>query len=421
MEVSKVNEEGGVEADERLAGRKIAVALSGGGSRAIAFHLGCLRALYRAGILQRTHTLSTISGGSVIGALYALREEPFEVFEARVRCLLAEGLVRPSLRTAFTTSEGARAALVFLKLVGANLVIQPIKWASRIISLFVPNAKRGSVRLFEGAFPFKRTASRTTLIRRMLNDNVFEKALLTETSGQRPRLIISATELRTRTAFYFSKEQVGCYRYGRTDPKQFSLAHAVAASAAYPLLLPALDETFVFEKLDGKGEPKSHRITLTDGGVYDNLGLAPLWPEREEKISLLAGDKDKVDTIICCRAGYGRPSDPPSLFWVSRMTTSFYTSFDRTQNASSNRLFASKETGKLRDVGMAYLGMQDRKLERPPSDLVPLGDVMDYPTDFSAMPAEWIEKLSKRGEQLMIGVLQQHSPHLLPPGMRPSP
>ena len=49
----------------------IGLALSGGGSRAMAFHLGCLRALNDLGLLERVGVLSTISGGSLIGAYYA--------------------------------------------------------------------------------------------------------------------------------------------------------------------------------------------------------------------------------------------------------------------------------------------------------------------------------------------------------------
>ena len=81
---------------------KIGLALSGGGARAMAFHLGCLRALHELGILQRVSILSTVSGGSVIGALYAATQEPFASFETRVRAALARGLAvrqfaRPSL------------------------------------------------------------------------------------------------------------------------------------------------------------------------------------------------------------------------------------------------------------------------------------------------------------------------------------
>jgi predicted acylesterase/phospholipase RssA len=48
----------------------IALALSGGGSRAIAFHLGCLRALHDRGVLDKVRVISSVSGGSVIAAAY---------------------------------------------------------------------------------------------------------------------------------------------------------------------------------------------------------------------------------------------------------------------------------------------------------------------------------------------------------------
>ncbi|MBA3884696.1 MAG: NUDIX domain-containing protein [Acidobacteria bacterium] len=45
-----------------------ALCLSGGGIRSAAFSLGVLQALARAGVLQRVHYLSTVSGGGYIGA-----------------------------------------------------------------------------------------------------------------------------------------------------------------------------------------------------------------------------------------------------------------------------------------------------------------------------------------------------------------
>ena len=58
--------------DDAEEDKDIALALSGGGSRAIAFHLGCLRALNDRGLLKRVKTVSSVSGGSVIAATYCL-------------------------------------------------------------------------------------------------------------------------------------------------------------------------------------------------------------------------------------------------------------------------------------------------------------------------------------------------------------
>ena len=73
----------------------IGLALSGGGSRAMAFHLGCLRALDDLGILERVGVLSTISGGSVVGALYAYTPHlSFTEFESLLRIELRRGFHR---------------------------------------------------------------------------------------------------------------------------------------------------------------------------------------------------------------------------------------------------------------------------------------------------------------------------------------
>jgi NTE family protein len=77
---------------------RIGLALSGGGSRAIAFHLGCLRALHDLGILQQSRIISTVSGGSVIGAAYAYGGySDFDEFDRDMVALLRTGLQRSML------------------------------------------------------------------------------------------------------------------------------------------------------------------------------------------------------------------------------------------------------------------------------------------------------------------------------------
>jgi predicted acylesterase/phospholipase RssA len=51
---------------------KLGVSLAGGGFRASLFHLGVLRRLAELDILRRVEVLSTVSGGSITGALYVL-------------------------------------------------------------------------------------------------------------------------------------------------------------------------------------------------------------------------------------------------------------------------------------------------------------------------------------------------------------
>jgi NTE family protein len=199
----------------------------------------------------------------------------------------------------------------------------------------------------------------------------------------------------------------GSWRWGKLHRNDVSIAHAVAASAAYPLFLPAFDETLAFEK---DGELKSSRVILTDGGVYDNLGLGCLWPDRSPDVSL---NVIPIDTIICCSAGYGLRQDPPSQFIFARMLSVFSAILDRAQNASMHRLHEAQRAGQIKSFILPYLGQLDRQLPNPPADLVRREDAHAYPTDFNAMPDEWIDRLSLRGEQLTLCLARAYIPDLI--------
>lgn len=387
---------------------KIGLALSGGGSRAMAFHLGCLRALHELGILDRVSVLSTVSGGSVIGALYAATNAPFPEFEAHLRAVLARGLTFPTVRTAFLTGEGIKALACAILLGAANLIFIGITWLVWLAACLMPANARPRWRTDNWHLPFRRFASRTTIFRKAVDRELFQGRKLSDLRGHAPLLIINAAELRTGSAFYFSPKKSGSWRLGRLAQPDITLAHAVTASAAYPLLLPALDEDLPFDKRDGAR--RVERVTLTDGGVYDNLGLSPLWPDRDSSISL---NVEPVDTIICCRAGYGLRHDPPSQFLVARMKSAFACIHDRAQNAAMKRLFELRDAGKLRAVVLPFLGQDDSRLKYPPADLVTREEAYAYPTDFSAMSEEWIDRLSRRGDQLTRAHLQEHAPELL--------
>jgi predicted acylesterase/phospholipase RssA len=91
-------------------GGEIALCLSGGGYRAAAFHLGVLDLLHRVDLLDKVRTLSTISGGTIIGTAWALsraKGEAFETFFARMRKTLA---TRNVVREAVSRLDAEAAA-----------------------------------------------------------------------------------------------------------------------------------------------------------------------------------------------------------------------------------------------------------------------------------------------------------------------
>lgn len=376
---------------------RMALALSGGGSRAMAFHLGCLRGLHKAGILDRVDTLTAVSGGSVLAAIYCSHGGNFTEFEAKTREVLRRGFVWPSIRSALTTLEGVRALLNFLLVVGDRFAALLFRAVIRPIRKLLPEwgwewLKRSGI---------VRRHSRTTILREAF-DVMLSRRKLMDLRSDRPRLIIIACELRAKAAFYFTAERLHCWRYGAASSAGVQLADAVSASAAYPLLLPALDQVLEFDK---GGVTARHRVSLTDGGVYDNLGLAPLWPGRDPQVSLETGSFQR---IIACRAGYGNQVSDPSSTWPARMKASFLSVLARNENGALNRLFDLHKAGGVEAILVPYLDQQDSILLHPPADLVTREEVANYPTDFSAMSDEWIDKLSLRGEQLVSALLKEH-------------
>ncbi len=389
---------------------KIGLALSGGGSRAIAFHLGCLRALDRLGLLDRVVILSTVSGGSVIGAYFHAHRGDFASFEANVRALLARGLVAPMRRRLFS-ALGLKVAAAFTVVGLFALGTALIKAFLKIVRLITPQRLAVHFERFELRSPLHRFASRTSLLEAALDDALFKKASLTDLPAQ-PHLVINTTELRTGSALRFGTMESGSWRWGKIHRNDATVAHAVAASAAYPLFLPAFDESLTFEQ---DGALTNGRVILTDGGIYDNLGLGCLWPDRSPDVSL---NVVPIDTIICCSAGYGLRQDPPSQFIFARMLSVFSAVFDRAQNAAIHRLHEAQRSGQIKHFIFPYLGQQDRQFPNPPADLVRREEAHAYPTDFNAMPDEWIDRLSLRGEQLTFCLARAYIPHLI---NQPSP
>ena len=364
----------------------------------MAFHLGCLRALRQAGLLDQVSTISSVSGGSVLAALYCAAPGDFDAFEVMARRILSQGLVRPSLRVAFTTTEGIKA-LVQWVLIGTDRFAAFILRSVWRLLGNRPTNPDGWLRKSR----LERRFSRTTILRAAL-DRIFDGATLADLRDDRPRLVIVACELQTKSAFYFTREGMASWRFGEASPSGVKLAHAVVASAAYPMLLPALDEELTFRKA---GEDIVRQVILTDGGVYDNSGLSPLWPDRNPDVSFFV---TKHERLIACRAGYGLGHDPAPTFVGSRMKAAFNAVHARAQNAAVQRLFELRRTGKVDEVLLPFLDQPDEELLCAPEDLVPRAQVSSYPTDFFAMTDAWANRLIQRGEQVTRALLEQYWP-----------
>ncbi len=116
--------------------------------------------------------------------------------------------------------------------------------------------------------------------------HLFGKATLQDLprAAYGPNFVIKATNLQSGVLWRFSRVEAADYRVGRIRRPDISLATAVAASSAFPPFLGPVRLRFSEDEYahsrgseDLHKPPFTTRPTLTDGGVYDNLGQEVAW------------------------------------------------------------------------------------------------------------------------------------------------
>ncbi len=129
---------------------------------------------------------------------------------------------------------------------------------------------------------------------RVYRKRLFGDLTLQDLPGK-PDFVFNTTNLQSGALWSFSKRAARDWRVGRIEEPTESIAKVVGASSAFPpFLSPARfryrDEDFTPGSGDGlQGPPFTTRPLLTDGGVYDNLGLETVFKNYK--------------TVICSDAG----------------------------------------------------------------------------------------------------------------------
>lgn len=215
----------------------IAVCLSGGGYRAMLFHVGALWRINEAGLLGKVARFSSVSGGSMTAGILGYRWHALT---------FADGIAT-NLESEFVSAvrELADSTLDLPAIAGG--VLLPGDVASRIVD--------------------------------DLDRKAFHGATLQDLPADPPRFVINATNLESGVLFRFSRPYMRDYRVGEIRNPQLRLAEAVAASAAFPPFLSPLELDMRGQTFSPVGDedlhslPYTDRAELADGGVYDNLGL----------------------------------------------------------------------------------------------------------------------------------------------------
>jgi predicted acylesterase/phospholipase RssA len=238
--------------------QNIAISLSGGGYRATTYHLGALSYLNHQTfkekkILEEVKIISTISGGTFTGAMYALRlaqgKKFDDCFTDLYNLLLNDQLVDLAL----------------------HKLSKPKTWAN-------PHKSKDMINAFSEVY----------------NEVFFEGATFDALyTGQKSHLtdvVFGSSEFTYGIQFRFQEEK-GQGRFGNKylnlpheASRKIRIADAVAASSCFPggfepMIMPndfgngpnsKVDEIWNEKYKTGKGNGET---ALMDGGVIDNLGI----------------------------------------------------------------------------------------------------------------------------------------------------
>ena len=381
---------------------RIGLSLSGGGSRAVAFHLGTLRALEDLNLLDEIDVISGVSGGSVMTGLVGYSEAPFSEIDRAAVDVLGRGLVRPALKKLMHPARVAALLWNTIFVALPSLATDLIAGTGKLAAALFPASRDAFNILSRCAWPFRRRYSRTHVFSDAVAEVVGTQNCDAPTR-QGKSIVFNACELRTGTAFRMSNERFGTWRYGWSPACELRVADAVTASAAYPPVLPPFDWMRPFEL---QGTTTTRRVIVTDGGVFENLGVSVMEPGRDLQIS---GITYNPDIIIVSDAGAGQfTGEAVPLSWPKRMTQVVSAVMRKVQDATKKRLHDHARAGRIDGFIYAGLGQIDRRVPLKPANWVDRKDVVHYPTDFSAMSEGNIRRLSGRGEGITRALVTQY-------------
>ena len=329
------------------ATRRIGLALSGGGFRAAAFHLGVMQALHRSNLLGRIELLSCVSGGSIAGATLALHWADGKALEA----------LDAYLRTK---------------------------------SIAVASAIGGFLDPFE---------SRLDKLARSYDRDLFGERTLSSLTGG-PRIYLNATNLATGNMFFFvagggRSTEMGEHELGTCPADGVAISRAVAASSAFPPVFAPL-------RLEPDQYPPAAAldyVTLTDGGIYDNMGVNPA----------LRTDRNPLDYLIISDGGkpfanQAEPTEKGTVVLVAALDIMMEQirglQFDRVQH----RHLAGKGPKPL------WFSIDSENGEDRPGDAAFASSIS---TDLKALRPHEMDVLTRHGAALVTARLAKYAPELL--------
>ena len=220
---------------------RIGLCLSGGGFRASFFHLGTIRYLEKVGIMKKVEVISTVSGGSIVGAYYLVEMARKLRAQSNLDRLVAcDQIIRE-----------------FSKEVGKNLRMRAV--------VFRPFFHPVLTFLELLRLRHRGDAMAKAFERRFFSPKLRLGALPAQSQSCHlaARILINTTSLVNGLRVVFSRESDTGLKsqIKKSDPNQIPLARVVGASAAVPGFFKPL---YIGNDV------------LADGGIVDNQGIESL-------------------------------------------------------------------------------------------------------------------------------------------------
>ncbi|MFZ5783546.1 MAG: patatin-like phospholipase family protein [Pseudomonadota bacterium] len=377
--------------DGQLGLKRFALALSGGGIRAAVFHLGVLRLLADQNKLEAVTHISTVSGGSLVTAAIltanGMRWPNSDQYQRHVY---------PSLRQTLTTRD-----LFSFKALGWRGLCQH------------------GLRLLN-----RRAEILTALLEKQ-----WGIAGKLGDLPESPIWWINATCIETGKNWRFSKREMGDWRFGRHYEPHFSIAQAVASSAAVPYAIGALRFDlpragwYVTDPATRKpiqsAKPALEAVHLWDGGAYENLGIEPLFKMDRGLID--------CDFLICSDASGPLTISSAADAWRGILKGGLATprlfsiASDQIRALRSRMLVAALTRGEVQGA-LLRMGNSNRNFDLKvgrvgdPSDYDSFSSeddvetVASYPTDLNAIKPEDFDRITRHAYEMAERTLTTYHP-----------
>ncbi len=392
---------------------RIALSLSGGGFRAAAYSLGTLNALYLLGLLDKVHMLSSASGGTLMGAFYALRRKQgasFEDIYQEAYAWLEQDTILPGAIENWHQAVSSRRADVKLIRAFANVYDQQL-YRQQSFGIFWGGQGSAAAPFHLQSIIFGATELYSGLTFRFQY-----AAFLPQTFT-----VTDKYGARKLSSYYIGNGNV---YLSHADAQRLRLADIVAASSCFPVGFEPLVLPDDFELPAGPqltlcsrdAAPAPAKLAVIDGGVYDNQGIESLLLANKRNRDYRASKEFATAELSPEQRALLQPSTLFVVADVGSAATGLYDAtkpvFEVDKGASLRRLLGYAWWGALGLLGagglLAYFGQTQG------SFLVGVLVTLGVLGALLLLLGRWAwQQLTARLRQLDEGLYQQAAPVLL--------